>query len=102
MKNINCPCCGKTLERLEPYIRGSAYYWCDNCKADIDVEFDEDHKLVTEAYGLLVDARDGRISEAIAIDEAIGYLGMYLDDGFTCEKKRSQRMQIFFMQILCY
>lgn len=38
MKKCNCPSCGRELVSLEPYINGSANFWCDNCCIDVKID----------------------------------------------------------------
>ena len=37
MKKCSCPCCGKELVNLEPYINGTTKFWCDNCCIDVHI-----------------------------------------------------------------
>ena len=40
-KATDCPKCGKTLIRLEPYKKGVCKFWCDDCNIDIVYEIGE-------------------------------------------------------------
>lgn len=35
MKHCDCPVCGKTLVRLEPFEDGVYEFWCDHCNVDV-------------------------------------------------------------------
>lgn len=41
LHKLSCPCCAKTLDRLEPYEPEGTYeFWCDDCGLTIIITDD--------------------------------------------------------------